>query len=545
MKSYRKNASHTFREFCQTKASNIYIQLVKNRSLFTDEKMLVAIHDFLKQFRDGSVVFQWKEEYEMASYLLRHFIRVGLTYHLPEDKWYLIEYGVKLIVKDLTRVEETEYYKKHKATNDKEIRVFIIDEDHVFVNWLIDQIEGSRYEVISIKSEELTQVLMLHPPDIILVNMFLPNQKGYEIVKYIRSNDIFSTIPIISLTHSVEEKHHYQLHELGVDDIIIKPFDLPMLTIRIENQLRRKQLYLNHFAFNQALSTDLSVHKEEMNRMIHEEWHRFARSIYSSFSLLHVKSDQWPQWVSSSEPEKINQKIMQMFYSIMGDLRSYDEIRRWDMGTFMVILPLTPLEGAEVVAKRISKSVTNMNWENNQETTLSIVAMQSSYEFNDADQFIHRIEKEQKELLYPSTIHLIQPGIYASERGKKVDKPKIVLIDDDPITITLLENYFDSDSWDIKVIEDQENTIDLIFQWKPDFIITEVNLLNVDGFLLCSQLRQIPEFENTKIIFLTHQALEKDIVRGFQVGADDYLTKPFSALELDARIKRMLSKKVK
>jgi two-component system cell cycle response regulator len=542
MKSYGENASQTFREFCRTKASSIYIQLAKNSSTLSDENMVEAIYDLLKQFRDGSVVFQWKEEFEMASYLLRHFNREGLTYHLPEEKWDLIKNGIKLIVRDLTRDEATEYYKKDKMTNDREIRVFMIDEDDVFVNWLIDQNEGSKYEIISIKSEALTQVLMLQPPDIILVNMFLPQQKGFEIVKYIRSSEIFSTIPIISLTHSVKEKHHYQLHQLGVDDIIIKPFDLPMLTIKIDNQLRRRQLYLNYFASNQAFSNDLSVHKGEMKRMIHEEWHRYTRSVYSSFSLLYVKIDQWSQWISSHDPEKINQKIIQMFYSILGDLRSYDEIRRWEMGTFMIILPLTPLDGAEVVAKRISKSVTNIKWENRQDTTLSIVAMQSSYDFNNADQFIYRIEKEQRELLYPSSIQLIQPVGKINKIDHQRDRPKIVLIDDDPVTIALLENYFDSDSWDIKVIEDQENTIDLIFQWKPDLIITEVNLLHVDGFLLCTQLRQIPEFKHTKVIFLTQQALEKDIVRGFQVGADDYLTKPFSAVELEARMKRMLSK---
>jgi two-component system KDP operon response regulator KdpE len=75
------------------------------------------------------------------------------------------------------------------------------------------------------------------------------------------------------------------------------------------------------------------------------------------------------------------------------------------------------------------------------------------------------------------------------------------------------------------------------YQYRPDLVILDIMMPGMDGWEVCRRLR---ELSNVPIIMLTARSLKGDVVKGLEAGADDYLTKPFSAMELDARIQAVL-----
>ena len=114
---------------------------------------------------------------------------------------------------------------------------------------------------------------------------------------------------------------------------------------------------------------------------------------------------------------------------------------------------------------------------------------------------------------------------------------KALLIDDDQKLGDLLKNYLKSYDIDLSAINDPRNAIDTINDLGPDLLILDVMMPHINGFELCKMIR---EESDTPIIILSARGESDDKVKGIDLGADDYLSKPFEARELVARIHSLL-----
>ena len=113
----------------------------------------------------------------------------------------------------------------------------------------------------------------------------------------------------------------------------------------------------------------------------------------------------------------------------------------------------------------------------------------------------------------------------------------LILIDDDQKLGDLLKNYLKSYDIDLSAINDPRNAIDTINHLDPDLLILDVMMPHINGFELCKMIR---EESDTPIIILSARGESDDKVKGIDLGADDYLSKPFEARELVARIHSLL-----
>lgn len=116
---------------------------------------------------------------------------------------------------------------------------------------------------------------------------------------------------------------------------------------------------------------------------------------------------------------------------------------------------------------------------------------------------------------------------------------KILLIDDDHTLIHLLSEFLRDESFDIYSAQNGSDGLRLAYDQQPDLILLDVMLPRMDGWEVCARLR---EMSNVPIIMLTAKTTEADKLRGFRLGVDDYVTKPFSFAELVARIQAVLSR---
>lgn len=115
--------------------------------------------------------------------------------------------------------------------------------------------------------------------------------------------------------------------------------------------------------------------------------------------------------------------------------------------------------------------------------------------------------------------------------------PRILVVEDEPALVDTLEYSLTRQGYDVSVATDGLKALEIARQVLPDLVVLDVMLPNLDGFEVCRILRQET---NAPIIMLTARAEEVDKVVGLEVGADDYLTKPFSMRELMARVKALL-----
>jgi len=114
---------------------------------------------------------------------------------------------------------------------------------------------------------------------------------------------------------------------------------------------------------------------------------------------------------------------------------------------------------------------------------------------------------------------------------------KILVVDDEPSILKLVTAYLESEGYDFLTAEDGISALKAVKSYRPDIIILDVMLPGMDGIEVLGQLRRESD---AYVIMLTARSEETDKIIGLSVGADDYLTKPFSPRELMARIKAVI-----
>ncbi|WCJ59943.1 response regulator transcription factor [Fontisphaera persica] len=119
-------------------------------------------------------------------------------------------------------------------------------------------------------------------------------------------------------------------------------------------------------------------------------------------------------------------------------------------------------------------------------------------------------------------------------------KPKILVVDDEPDAVELIEFNLKGAGFDVISADDGAEAVQKARTAQPNLIILDVMLPEMDGMEVCKTLRRDPATAKIPIIMLTAKAAEIDRVLGLELGADDYVTKPFSPRELVLRVKNML-----
>ncbi|WP_018127982.1 response regulator transcription factor [Balneola vulgaris] len=117
-------------------------------------------------------------------------------------------------------------------------------------------------------------------------------------------------------------------------------------------------------------------------------------------------------------------------------------------------------------------------------------------------------------------------------------KNKILVVEDEPSLIFTLQDTLESEGFEVIVSEEGEGAVDLVKEHRPDLMILDIMLPGKSGYDICKEIREL-KF-TFPIIMLTAKDQETDKVKGLELGADDYLTKPFGVKELLARIKARL-----
>jgi len=126
-----------------------------------------------------------------------------------------------------------------------------------------------------------------------------------------------------------------------------------------------------------------------------------------------------------------------------------------------------------------------------------------------------------------------------------VAKDKILVVDDEEDILDLVEYNLKQNGYKVSCISTGEEVLETVHSYKPDLILLDLMLPGVDGFDVCKDLKSQPETKDIPVIMLTAKSEDIDVVTGLELGADDYITKPFSPRVLVARVRAILRKKNK
>ena len=121
--------------------------------------------------------------------------------------------------------------------------------------------------------------------------------------------------------------------------------------------------------------------------------------------------------------------------------------------------------------------------------------------------------------------------------------PLVLVADDDPLIRELIQFRLERSGYEVVVAEDGDQALKIARERSPDLVVLDVMMPGLNGYEVTRSLRADVETKRILVILLTARVQEADVAQGFDAGADDYLTKPFSPQELRARVQAILGRR--
>ncbi|MBM7555671.1 response regulator [Halanaerobacter jeridensis] len=447
----------------------------------------------------------------------------------------------KLLTKD--EPAKTNFTEEEKVLSDSEYTNFttsgtilIIDDDVLLLEMLERVLREYGYEIlITSEAEEGLKILEEEKIDLILLDVILPETNGFTLFKKIREFDFNEPIIFLSGRNDVDDK--VKGLELGADDYITKPFDMKELKARVERVLEKHNNFKNRIIKDQL--TDAYT-KNYFHERAEEEKERFSRGD-KRFSIAFLDLDDFKE-INDNYGHLVGDEVLKNFAQFLYDnLRKIDQVYRFGGDEFLVLFPETTAKEAYHVLLRLKNNFNNDDFKSVKlEEDIRINFSSGIAEIKDTDNKIEDLLDKADQALYD--VKQEDKGrvkIYSQVAEVRQDK-EILIVDDEDIIVDLIRTRLNSLGYKINYSNDGRAGIELAAEKKPDLIILDLMMPKINGFEVIRQLKNNNQTHKIKIIILSSKKSDQDINRAFELGADDYLSKPFSLAELENRVKRII-----
>ncbi|MFT4033753.1 MAG: response regulator [Siphonobacter sp.] len=116
---------------------------------------------------------------------------------------------------------------------------------------------------------------------------------------------------------------------------------------------------------------------------------------------------------------------------------------------------------------------------------------------------------------------------------------KILIVDDEPGIVMSLEFLMKKEGYQVYIARDGAEALEIIRKEEPNLVLLDIMMPSVDGYEVCRQVKESSDLRKTKVVFLSAKSKDTDIEKGLSLGADLYLTKPFSTRNLMAKVQEL------
>lgn len=417
-------------------------------------------------------------------------------------------------------------------------KVLLVDDDITILKLLENAFTLEGYKVyICEDSFGAMDAVAVTRPDIVILDIMMSGLSGYEIVEKIKSNPEYSEMHLIFLSAKGDIDDKIKGIKSGVDDYITKPFVIGEVITRVEMIMRRSRNYKEKL-LKDCLTGAYS--RYYFNLRIAEELERYRRN-GTLFSIAFLDLDHYKNINDQYGHQAGDHALKGLVSHISGNIRGCDSIFRYGGEEFVVLMPDTTEEKAYTVIDRLRQgfcdepvSVDDM--------PLSVTFSAGIKQVRDKDESVEQLISDADKAMYcAKRCGRNKVVVYSNEMESQSLKKTLLIVDDENTILKLLYDRLTNIGYNVITAKDGKSAIKLAIEAKPDVILLDLILPDTDGFEVCSQIKKNIAARSSKIIMLSKKKQKKTIVKGLHLGADDYVTKPFSMEELEARILKVLN----
>lgn len=418
---------------------------------------------------------------------------------------------------------------------DKKETLLIVDDDPDIREVIQATLMAPHRELVLAATVKEAEALFIDRSyHLVVLDLLLPDGDGRNLLMKLRERPATASVPIIVLSAHTAAASKAECFALGADAFFEKPFDPAVFKAAVASALQRGAEAERQA--RQDLLTGLP------NRAAYHEafgqFQSFASRMKQPLAIAAVDLDHFKS-VNDTYGHLMGDEVLRRAARVIRTaLRQSDMIARWGGEEFAVLFPNTPVEGAKQALEKALEALRLERFESGGHSFfisfsagVTVVTERMSEEdaMSAADRLLYLAKKSGRARVVSS--------------GESVELPKAIMLlaEDDDLTASLVKDRVEREGWSLHHCRDGRSAVEFMKHHPVSLMILDVQMPEMSGFEVLAWVRAMPHLKKIPIIMLTSLGMEKDVVRGMNGGANDYVLKPFSVQELLARIRRHLT----
>lgn len=457
--------------------------------------------------------------------------------------------------------------------------ILVVDDNPTNLKVLVKPLQKAGYDTLEAADGfKAVELATSEIPDLILLDVMMPDRDGLEVATILRANEATASIPVIFVTASAETKDIVKAFAVGGSDYVTKPVRIDEVMARVSVHLRVRRAEMELVERNEQLertyqqleNANAELAKQAridsltgiLNRGAWDESAKVEheRSLRRDFSyaIAMIDIDHFKLFNDSLGHRAGDDCLRRVAQCVRMTSRTFDCVGRYGGEEFVVLAPETTIEKAAVIAERLRQAVWDLAIAHPSSpagrVTVSIgvscyVGEELGAVIEAADLALYRAKSGGRNLVEThggdysvegSLIEGLTSSDFVNERVHEIDVAmNVLVVDDNPTNRLLCRGCLERDGYRVSEASDGYLALESAQEDHPSVIVMDVMMPNMDGLECTRRLKADPELCHVPVIIVSACADASDVVAGLEAGADEYLTKPIRTRELCLRVGSM------
>jgi diguanylate cyclase (GGDEF)-like protein len=406
-------------------------------------------------------------------------------------------------------------------------RLLVVEDDPEIRYLLTTVLAGDGREILAAESgREARLHLEKGDLDLVVLDLILPDVDGRSLLTEMRGRPQTAAVQVMVVTARGGPEARQDCYGLGADAFVEKPFDPDELVADVTARLER------------AAEARASASADPLTGLLNKVGLEAARAETGPWALALIEIDDLGDRAESVGWDKVERLVAAVARTLRGAIGSRSALGRIGGGDFVLLMRGADADAMSPLANEALDAVHGVSSdelglrEGELTATIGVVGAAAGDSLDEAlDAARRRIFQARARC---------GDQVVADDSHAAHVRRRILIAEDDEISASILVHKLKKEGFEVMRFDNGEKAVESALAQPPDLVILDVKMPGLDGFEVLDRLRKDARLAQTSIVMLTSMGQEADVVRGFGLGADDYVLKPFSPVELTARIRRLL-----
>ena len=420
----------------------------------------------------------------------------------------------------------------------EKVGILIIDDDPEVCTLLEHTLAAENRELfVAGTTAQAEEILAQKRISLIILDLVLPDMDGRTLLLRLRDRPSMIMLPIIVLSAKVGTQTKTECFALGADDYFEKPFDPDTLSAAVTAKLQR----LGEISRESRQDPLTGLLNRTAFQESFERAQALANRLKYILSLAILDLDGF-KWVNDSYGHALGDEVLRRLGKVVSrSIRKSDFVARWGGDEFVILFSNTTGLGASGALEKLLHACRREPFQADDGRQFRVTFSAGVADIAPGA-LLAECMADADRLLYAAKA-AGGNRVLSAEHKVRAPQKTVLLAEDDEPTAFVVRYLLGRAGFEVRHFADGDAALAAAPDSGASLAILDVRMPKMNGFELLTHLRNIPSFFQTPIVVLTAMGSEEDIVKGFELGADDYIVKPFSPLELLARVRRLLKKR--